>query len=231
MTAPLDEKGLLPCPFCGAQANSHQVRARSVRFVCPDCEASGPIADGNPEQEQVWEDARIAWNRRAYLAASSSPSEMDELSERLLSVATDIERAFLHRIDHSGEDWRLVNPDGETAAAIMREAQSALAAKDAEITRWQQIAQRAEDRVNNEKIGYVRLHDFYEAAEARIKALEEALRPFAFEGLQTDIERFDGETKIEVHFPRTSPRKAIPAAWVYVENVLSARLALKENAL
>ena len=70
---------------------------------------------------------------RAYLAASPSPSmEMDELSERLLSAATDIERAFLHRIDHSGEDWRLVNPDGETAAAIMREAQSSLAAMRAE---------------------------------------------------------------------------------------------------
>ncbi|OAM84207.1 hypothetical protein [Devosia elaeis] len=71
-------------------------------------------------------------------AASPSPSEMDELSERLLSAATDIERAFLHRIDHSGEDWRLVNPDGETAAAIMREAQSALAAMRAERDRWEQ---------------------------------------------------------------------------------------------
>lgn len=66
MTSPEAMKvELLPCPFCGAQANSHQIRARSVQFVCPNCEASGPIADGNPEQEQVWNDARSAWNRRA----------------------------------------------------------------------------------------------------------------------------------------------------------------------
>ena len=73
---------LLPCPFCGAQANSHQVRARSVRFVCPNCEASGPIADGNPEQEQVWNDARSAWNRRATPAVDGL-----EVVERLRALA------------------------------------------------------------------------------------------------------------------------------------------------
>ncbi|MEQ9635791.1 MAG: hypothetical protein RLW68_06860, partial [Devosia marina] len=68
-----------------------------------------------------------------------------------------------------------------------------------------------------------------DAAEARIKALEEALRPFAFEGLHTDIERFDDETHIEVHFPRTNPRKATPVSWVYVEDVLRARATLNSG--
>lgn len=54
------------------------------------------------------------------------------LSERLLMSAVDMERMFLHRIDHSGEDWRLVNPNGEAAAALMREAQAVLSAAEAE---------------------------------------------------------------------------------------------------
>lgn len=56
---------------------------------------------------------------------------------------------------------------------------------------------------------------------------EKALEPFAFTGLRVDLSRFDEETGIEVHFPRTSPRKAIPVARIYVEDVLRARTALK----
>lgn len=68
-----------------------------------------------------------------------------------------------------------------------------------------------------------------EAAEKERDALREALKPFAFAGTGVDLDRFDEDTIIEVHLPRVSPRKAIPAARICVGDILRARSALQPH--
>lgn len=66
MTAPLDEKGLLPCPFCNDPMKVvHGTLSHVDQGDCP----IGAYAWGG-------ENAIAAWNRRAYLSAVALPDEL-----------------------------------------------------------------------------------------------------------------------------------------------------------
>ena len=72
---------LLPCPFCGGEADIHHV-PDGAHAQCYECEANSRIFDGardgkGADREFAHEDAFAAWNTRL---AHSRPSQADATS-------------------------------------------------------------------------------------------------------------------------------------------------------
>lgn len=72
---------LLPCPFCGGEANFQEEHANHWRVVCMSCgvrHTALVVREADPRPKLV-----AAWNTRADLAASRSPVQSSELVEKL----------------------------------------------------------------------------------------------------------------------------------------------------
>jgi Lar family restriction alleviation protein len=78
---------LEPCPFCGHEAvhQNHSAKAGEFWYAnsfirCPYCRANGPIGSQD--------EAVIAWNRRAYLAATKPPlADVTGLTAKVVGTA------------------------------------------------------------------------------------------------------------------------------------------------
>jgi Lar family restriction alleviation protein len=222
MNVPLDEKGLLPCPFCGGEPSVSTYETESLwshdqvtytKVECPECD----IAFNSEPGYEV--EAPEAWNRRAYLAAPPSPSmEMDVVG--FAHPTSD----WCHRL-YSEIDMHCPK-DGPRPVALVTldQAQSALAARDAQVLRLTE-ENEALRKERDEALALVNYaEDVGTILVARIKALEEALRPFA---RHIDEMKFDLDNKGN----ELPDEQAV--GWVYVTNgdFRRARTALKENAL
>lgn len=203
------EAALLACPFCGGAPEEHWPNSTTKHFIqCGGCGARTSINLASHGGS-----ARDGWNRRAPLPAVL----------REVEVVEHMACGDCHGSGYGGHpDSGIVCSTCDGAGGIPLVALTSYQAMQARA----EAAERERDAFRDMADGYGKLDADLAIAEARVKELEEALKPFAFNGLRTDLSRFDEETGIEVHFPRTSPRKAIPAARIHVEDVLRARTAL-----
>lgn len=188
--------------------------------------------EGLPHPDDV-----IRWNAAAAASAVNVLSDSQGLSALPpvdgLEVVAERLRAY-RPLDEWGDPER--HSICDEAAEALSQASSVIVGLTAERDAAQASAFVWANRFVLMDGAYNREFSRAQAAEARISSLEEenkrlreALRPFAFQGLRVDLDRFDGETQIEVHFPRVSPRKAIPCGFVYVEDVLAARQTLGDH--
>jgi Lar family restriction alleviation protein len=88
---------LLPCPFCGGDAQTDFIEGESYLIECYACRAETGIKDSE-------EDAIAAWNRRAALA--SRPAEVDDERQWVVVGGRRAGRTFLAALARDAERYR-----------------------------------------------------------------------------------------------------------------------------
>lgn len=109
--ADLDEKGLLPCAFCGehlVEAHSFSTRTTKV-FVHPE-DDDNPCVANNLRVLSNDPDRIAAWNRRAYLEVTQAQAP------DVVGALREIERLYWQEGQEA--DWRAAHMKAVAAKAL-----------------------------------------------------------------------------------------------------------------
>lgn len=144
MAAEMDRKGLLPCPFCGGEAQSdyHKDDFENYQTVteCWTCGAGFRAHQHDTSPDNIEATQQAAWNRRTYLDASGTGAgvkglEWESLSATYWVATTSIGAYYVEDCRHlftGAENVRLRLPDHAVTRHETPEAAKAAAQADYE---------------------------------------------------------------------------------------------------